>query len=296
MRTRLSGCRSVGRRQRVLRHALRDVVAGQRAVGADVVGLVLGHRLEHRLADLHRDRVGRRLHAVGAGVARAALDRVELHRDRLADQLEHLLGLAADLLHPAVAGDVVADLAQRSLEVGLQQAVLVARHQVLEGVEHRLLHQLDVGVVGEQQRQLLLEHQRAGRDRRQDRIALARVLRQHRNVGLLVLRHAFEVAELELGHAAAALLLDHGVGDGVVREQLDQVVPDAGLVVVDVAGREDRDLAGRALAVHDRRGGGLRGALQRKRRRRELGQPGVGVHVQARCPAACAPAWSCSAR
>ena len=62
-----------------LLHALRDVVAGHRAVAADVVGLVLGHRLEHRLADLHRHRVGRRLHAVDAGVARAALDGVELH-------------------------------------------------------------------------------------------------------------------------------------------------------------------------------------------------------------------------
>src|SRR5436190_1233906 len=59
--------------------SLVDVVAGQRAVGADVVGRaarrMLGHALEERLADLHRDFVRSLLHAVGAGVARAALVR-----------------------------------------------------------------------------------------------------------------------------------------------------------------------------------------------------------------------------
>ena len=66
-------------------------------------------------------------------MARTALDRVELHRDHLADQLEQFLGLLADLLDPSVARDVVADLAERPLEIGLQQAVLVARDQVFAG-------------------------------------------------------------------------------------------------------------------------------------------------------------------
>jgi hypothetical protein len=99
------------RRVAALGHALRDVMPCQRAVAADDVGRAQRHRLEHRLADLHRHRMRRRLHAIGAGVARAALDGVELERDALADELEHLFRLAADLLHPRMAGNVIADLA-----------------------------------------------------------------------------------------------------------------------------------------------------------------------------------------
>ena len=63
-------------------HALRDVVAGQRAVGADVVGrrrcsaIALNTGLPIFIA------IGcvARLHAVGAGVARAALDCVSCDR------------------------------------------------------------------------------------------------------------------------------------------------------------------------------------------------------------------------
>ena len=46
------GMSQLGRRQRALRHALRDVVASQRTVGTDAVALVLAHGLEDGLADL----------------------------------------------------------------------------------------------------------------------------------------------------------------------------------------------------------------------------------------------------
>ena len=72
---------------------------------------------------------------------------------------------------------------------------------------------------------------------------------------------AREIAELELRHAAADFAFDDDVRNLRVREQLDEVVTDAGLVVVDVARREDRDLAGRARAVAHR-------PLQRWRDRR----------------------------
>ena len=54
----------------------------------------------------------------------------------------------------------------------------------------------------------------------------------------------------------------------VVREDLQQVVADPGLVVVDVAGREDRDLARRALPVAHRPRDRRRAPMSRKRRRR----------------------------
>ncbi len=102
---------------------------------------------------------------------------------------------------------------------------------------------LHVGVVREHERQLLLEHERAGGDRRHDRVALAGELRERRDVLLLARRDRLQVAQLQLGHAAAGFLLGDHVGDLVVGEDLREVVADAGLVVVDVAGREDRDLA-----------------------------------------------------
>ncbi len=269
----------LGRRAR-LRHALRDMVAGHRAVAADVVGPVLGHGLEHRLADLHGHRVGRCLHAVGAGVARTALHGGELQLHRLADELEHLLGLLADVLHPAVAGDVVADLAQSGLEVGLQQAVLVARDEIFEGVEHGRLDELRIGVAREHQRQFLLEHQRAARHRGDDGPAFAGISRQHGHVGLPGLFHRLQIAEFELGHATALLLLDDLVRDLVVVEQLHQVGADAGLVVVHVAGGEDGHLAGRAFAVDGRERGVVHGAAPAETLRRHARHPGLGVHTE----------------
>src|SRR5262249_11838450 len=47
-----------------------------------------------------------------------------------------------------------------------------------------------------------------------------------------------EITELELGHAAAGLLLDQGVGDLVVLEDCEQIVAYPRLVVVHVASRE----------------------------------------------------------
>ena len=53
------------------------------------------------------------------------------------------------VLHARMAGDVVADLAERLLEVPLQQPVLVAQHEILERIEHRVGDRLHVGVVRE---------------------------------------------------------------------------------------------------------------------------------------------------
>src|SRR5947199_139840 len=90
---------------------------------------VLGHALEERLADLHRLFVKGLLHAEGAGVPGTAL--IRLH-ERLGDHPEHFLGLLADVLHPRVARHVIAHLAERLREIGLEQPVALARHEVLE--------------------------------------------------------------------------------------------------------------------------------------------------------------------
>ena len=101
---------------------------------------------------------------------------------------------------------MVGDLAERRLEIGPQPAFGMAQHQVLERIEGVLGDRPHVRVVREEERQLLLEHQHAGRDRGQDVVAGGDHRRERRDVRLLELRDRVEVAELELRHAAAALL------------------------------------------------------------------------------------------
>jgi hypothetical protein len=241
-----------------LRDPLLDPPARDRAVGADVVGLEIVHSLEDRLADLHRIRKELALDAPRAIVPGAALDRIDR---RAGNPFQHLACLLADVLHARMAGNVIADLAELASRGSCEQSVAFAQDEVFERVEHRAGDDLHIVIVGEQQRQFLLEHQRARRDRSQDRAAGARGGRQHRDVPALQRLDAREVADLELRHAAAHLLLDQHVRHLRVGEQPDEVVTDARLVVVDVARGEDRDLARRAFAVAD-------GPLQRRPDRR----------------------------
>src|SRR5690554_4715537 len=143
-------------------HALRDMVARELAVRGYPVGLatgrVDGRRPENRPSDLHRGRVEFLLDAPGPGMTGAALDRRDL---RSRDQLQQFARLLADVLDAQVAGYVVGDLAQLTAEVRAQQSVLVARDEVLEGVEQGVAYREDFLVLGEHQGELLLEHQGA---------------------------------------------------------------------------------------------------------------------------------------
>jgi len=232
--------------------AVGDVVSGHGAVAAVVVRLGLLDTVDHRTGDLHGGLVVLLLHRVGAVVAGAALDDLDLG---IRDQRQQLTGLLPHVLHPLVTGRVVGHLAQGLLEIGIELALLVAQHQVLERVEDVLLHLLHLGVVRKHQRQLLLEHQHAGGDHRHDVPTLVHHGGQHRDVGLLRLLHRLQVAQLQLGHAAAALLLGDGHRDVVVLQNRRQVLADMGLVVVAVAGGEQDHLAAgtaRGLALGDR--------------------------------------------
>ncbi len=106
-------------------------------------------------------------------------------------------------------------------------------------------------------------------------MAGARQRRERGDVDVLQLLDGLEVAQLELRHPAARFLLDDGVRHLVVREDREQVVADSRLVVVDVAGREDRHLPRRAHAVAHRPRDGRLGRLAESRAvvRR---QPGLG--------------------
>src|SRR5437667_7819700 len=87
-----------------LAHALLYMARGDRAVGADVVGLVAGHLPEHRPSDLHGVLVVLGFDAPGSVVAGAALHRVE-RRPRY--ELQRFAGLLSHVLHARMARDVV---------------------------------------------------------------------------------------------------------------------------------------------------------------------------------------------
>ncbi len=129
---------------------LRDVVPAQRAVRADVVGLAAifhgGHLFKHRLTNLHGRLVMVFFYTVGASVAAAPFNGVEL---RLGNQLKHFFGFATDVLHPTMAGNLVTHVTQGFRKFRVQQAVAFACHQVLKRVPHGGLDQLGVGIIGE---------------------------------------------------------------------------------------------------------------------------------------------------
>ncbi len=249
-------------RQRVLGHALRDVVAGERAVAADEVGRAVRHRLEDGLADLHRHRMRRRLHAVGAGMARATLDGVELDlRPTWPTRREHLLGLPAHFCtRRRGRGCDRLTLPSGRFEVGLQEVVAMAGDEVLEGVEHRRLyerqHQLRPGNI---QSQLQLEHQTVQDGTRRPRSPSlpSRISRQHRDVRRsLCFSTPSRSPSSSAGHAAAAFLLDDLVGDVVVAPAgRGRSSPMSGLAGVDATGGKDRHLARAAPAVADGQAG-----------------------------------------
>src|SRR5205814_4438567 len=94
-----------------------------------------------------------------------------------------------------------------------------------------------------------LEHQGARRHDGKNRVAFACELDESRNVMRYQSLDALEIAELELGHAAAGFFLHDQVGNLVVIENGEEIVARTRLVVVHVAGRKYRDLSRSALAV-----------------------------------------------
>src|SRR3989475_11767380 len=96
-----------------------------------------------------------------------------------------------------MAGDVIRDLAERRPELGLQQAVLPAQHEVLEWIDHRIAHREGIGMPRVHERQLLREHQRAGGHGRKNRIAFLSRRSAARETDLLQSVSRLKTAQLE---------------------------------------------------------------------------------------------------
>ena len=132
--------------------------------------------------------------------------------------------------------DLVADIAQGLWKFCFQQAIAFAGHEVFKRVPHVRLHQLRIRTIGEHQRQFLLEHEGATRHGGHDGKAIFGVSRQHRNIRLFRGFDAVQITQLQLGHTAAFFFFNQHVGNFVVVENFQQIMANAWLVVVDVAG------------------------------------------------------------
>jgi hypothetical protein len=117
----------------------------------------------------------------------------------------------------------------------------VAADQELEGVERLRRHRLR-RFTGHQQRVLLLEDVRARRLRDDHVRARLHEGQERVDIAARVGPRAFDVPAVEVRHPAAELPFRAGHGAAVLLEDGDRVAPDLRLVVVDDAGREERDL------------------------------------------------------
>ena len=95
--------------------------------------------------------------------------------------------------------------------------------------------QLSVRAVREHQGYFLFEHQCTTRHRGHDGETIFGVFGQDWNVGFLRVLDRFQVAQFQLGHAAALFFFHKDIRDVVVVQNFEQIVANARFVVVDVA-------------------------------------------------------------
>src|SRR5258706_1503984 len=119
--------------------ALLYMPGRNRAIGADVVGLAVSHLAKYRPPDFHRVFVVLGLHPPGSVVAGAALHGVE-RRPRY--ELQRLAGLLSHVLHARMTRYVVGNFAKGGFEVGLEEAVTLARNKGLDRGQHPLAYTL----------------------------------------------------------------------------------------------------------------------------------------------------------
>src|SRR5438094_2411389 len=114
-----------GARVALLGEPFEDAPAGDRAIGAHVVGIGIIYPSEHGTPDFHRIGIELALDPPRAVVAGTALDRVDCRIGHLLQQLARFL---TDVLDTRVTWNVIADLAERGREIAFQQSVLVAKY------------------------------------------------------------------------------------------------------------------------------------------------------------------------
>ena len=149
-----------------------------------------------------------------------------------------------------MAGDVVGHFAELAREIGAQRARLVPQHQIFERIEHVFLHFAHERIVRKQQRQLLLKHQHAGWNRRDQVVAGVDQTHELRDVDVFQVLDGLQIAQFELRHPAALLLMRQRHGDAVVLEHGHQVRVDIGFVAIAITGCKQRHLPAGRLGRH----------------------------------------------
>src|SRR5580704_16899085 len=220
-------------RRRAVFQTAFDLVAGHRTITRVKVCAALLHPFDDRSADLHGRLAKFSFDPVRPVMARTAFDRFDAGSR---NELQDVASLESEILYPQVTGNVIGDFAEGTREVGTQQTGLVPYRQVFERIEYSPFDGGNVLVLGEHQRQFLLEHQHAGGNRRNDVIASRDHLEQRRYVLRLQIRDGLQIALFELRHSTAALPLRQGDFDAVVLEDARKIEPDLGVVAIAVAG------------------------------------------------------------
>ena len=123
----------------------------------------------------------------------AATTLVGLHKGT-GHHFEHFLRFLANVLHAAVARNLVADFAQAHRKFGFNQPVALARHEVFKRVPHGRLHRLHRRILRVHQRNFLLEHQRAAGHSTQYGITFSSIFGQHWNIGFFASVHGIQIA------------------------------------------------------------------------------------------------------
>ena len=252
------------------------MVAGHRAIAAVMLRLRFPHAIHNRHHDLHRRVVEFLFHGVGAVVAGTALD--DLHGG-VGNQRQGFSGLLADVLHALVACGVIGNFAEGLLEVRFEFAFLVAQHQIFERVEERIPHLLHVGIVGEHQRQFLLEHQHAGGNQCSQVPSFIDEFGKYRDVRFLGFCNRIQIAQFQLGHAAAAFLFRQCNRNAVMLEHRDKVFARSRLVAVHVTGGEQRDFSPGDSGRHRLRRTSVPRKAAAQRVAVEFRQPRIGVNA-----------------
>src|ERR1700733_8215125 len=103
----------------------------------------------------------------------------------------------------------------------------------------------DVRIVRKHERQLLLEHQYAGGNRRDDVVTASDHREQLRDVLVLQPLYGLQVSQLEFGHSATRFPLGERHLDAVVLKDSGEIQPDLRFIAIHIAGGEQRYLRAR---------------------------------------------------
>ena len=134
-----------------------------------------------------------------------------------------------------MARNLITHIAQFFWKFGFQKPIAFAGHEIFKRIPHVFFDQLGVRAVRKHQGYFLFEHQCTTGHCSHDGETIFGVFGQLRNVGFFRGLDRIEIAQFQLGHAAALFFFHNDVRNVVVVQNFEQIVANARFVVVNVA-------------------------------------------------------------